>query len=292
MSREYYKPGDPNFICDRCGFKYRQSEIRKEWSGLLVCEICWEPKHPQLSVRAIREKIAVKNARPRQTDKFDYTESSTTLSAIASKGATSISLVDATGISVGDAIAVTTDEGSQIWTTVTSVPSTIDIVTNGDMELDASWTDDGTPTTNERSSEQAYAGTYSRKIVVAGNSGIGGILQVISGQTVDKFYRVTAQIYIDSLTAGNLRLNWDAYTFDIADVAITGEWQELSGVIDYLGYSNQLIIYAWEQTGTFYVDNVSIKENVEITAALLAGASSGNSVVFTSDLNPTVAGDL
>lgn len=39
------------------------------------------------------------------------------------------------------------------------------LVTNGSMEATNSWADLGSPTTNERSNEQANSGTYSRKIV-------------------------------------------------------------------------------------------------------------------------------
>jgi hypothetical protein len=51
-----------------------------------------------------------------------------------------------------------------------------DILTNGDMELDANWSSYNTPATNERSNVQAQAGTYSRHIV-SGGSGQRGISQ-------------------------------------------------------------------------------------------------------------------
>ena len=35
-------------ICDRCGFKKKLHDLRKEWTGLKVCDACFEPKHPQL----------------------------------------------------------------------------------------------------------------------------------------------------------------------------------------------------------------------------------------------------
>lgn len=45
---DYYKAGDYNVICDRCGFKFKRSECAKEWNGVLVClKRCWEPRHPQ-----------------------------------------------------------------------------------------------------------------------------------------------------------------------------------------------------------------------------------------------------
>lgn len=35
-------------ICDRCGFQYPFSYLKKEWNGLRTCIECWEPKHPQI----------------------------------------------------------------------------------------------------------------------------------------------------------------------------------------------------------------------------------------------------
>jgi hypothetical protein len=35
-------------ICDRCGFRYRLHELKKEWNGLKTCPNCFETKHPQL----------------------------------------------------------------------------------------------------------------------------------------------------------------------------------------------------------------------------------------------------
>ena len=34
--------------CDRCGFRYKYLQLRKEWNGLKVCPECFETKHPQL----------------------------------------------------------------------------------------------------------------------------------------------------------------------------------------------------------------------------------------------------
>ena len=36
-------------ICDRCGFRYKFSSLRKEWNGLKTCQECFELKHPQLN---------------------------------------------------------------------------------------------------------------------------------------------------------------------------------------------------------------------------------------------------
>lgn len=33
-------------ICDRCGFRYRSDELRKEWTGLRVCSYDFEAEEP------------------------------------------------------------------------------------------------------------------------------------------------------------------------------------------------------------------------------------------------------
>jgi hypothetical protein len=52
----YYKRGDWNAICDRCGAKFKASQLRKTWEGFMVCQKDWEPRHPQDYVRAPREE--------------------------------------------------------------------------------------------------------------------------------------------------------------------------------------------------------------------------------------------
>jgi hypothetical protein len=56
-----YRHGDALGLCQRCGFKYHLSELRKEWTGKLVCRGCFDPRHPQEFVRAMPD-----NQRPRR----------------------------------------------------------------------------------------------------------------------------------------------------------------------------------------------------------------------------------
>ena len=52
-------------ICDRCGFEYPYSSIKKEWTGSRVCSSCYEPKHPQLEPkRNISDPQGLRNSRP------------------------------------------------------------------------------------------------------------------------------------------------------------------------------------------------------------------------------------
>lgn len=68
-----YRHGDWNAICDRCGHKFKASQLRPEWTGLRVCSgsgtnDCWEARHPQLSVKAVPDKQSVPWSRPEADD--------------------------------------------------------------------------------------------------------------------------------------------------------------------------------------------------------------------------------
>ena len=52
-------------ICDRCGFQYKYSQLRKEWTGFRVCAECYEPKSPQLEPpRTLSDPEALQYPRP------------------------------------------------------------------------------------------------------------------------------------------------------------------------------------------------------------------------------------
>lgn len=46
--KPYFKPGDWNVICDRCGRRRKASQCVMEWDNLFVCQTpCFETRHPQ-----------------------------------------------------------------------------------------------------------------------------------------------------------------------------------------------------------------------------------------------------
>ncbi len=45
---------DWNAICDRCGFRYRASELKRNWQGLRVCAEDFEPRNSQEFVRGVK----------------------------------------------------------------------------------------------------------------------------------------------------------------------------------------------------------------------------------------------
>ena len=74
-----------------------------------------------------------------------------------------------------------------------------ELVANGGMEGDSSWTNLGTPTTNARSSVQAHGGTYSRYVVGSGTAGTGiasDVLTLVAGQK----YTIEAWVYREAGT--------------------------------------------------------------------------------------------
>lgn len=68
MSKNYYKPGDWNAICDQCGRRFKASELRQRWDKLMVCDEDFEYRHPQDFVRAVPDQQPLPFTRPEPTD--------------------------------------------------------------------------------------------------------------------------------------------------------------------------------------------------------------------------------
>lgn len=62
----YYEEGSWDAACDQCGLAFKFTQLRKRWDGAYVDDRCWEPRHPQEMVRAIRDNPSVPVARPSQ----------------------------------------------------------------------------------------------------------------------------------------------------------------------------------------------------------------------------------
>ena len=63
----YYKAGDNNATCDRCGKPFKASQLKKTWDNLWVCQADWEPRHPQDYVKGVKDEQSVKISRPAWT---------------------------------------------------------------------------------------------------------------------------------------------------------------------------------------------------------------------------------
>jgi hypothetical protein len=63
--KDYLKIGDHNAWCGVCGMKYKATELRKRWDGMMVCAADFEMRHPQDFIRSVPEKPAPPYSRPR-----------------------------------------------------------------------------------------------------------------------------------------------------------------------------------------------------------------------------------
>jgi len=82
-----YIAGDHWVECARCGFDYRQSHMKREWTGVIVCQECWEPRHPQDFVRATEDDQAAKGlVNPQSTENYIGCSTSTDIAGEAVAG--------------------------------------------------------------------------------------------------------------------------------------------------------------------------------------------------------------
>lgn len=63
-------------ICDVCGWKLWNYELKQRWDGQMVCEKDWEPRHPMDFLKSVKEDQKLPWARPQIPDEYvdvDYT---------------------------------------------------------------------------------------------------------------------------------------------------------------------------------------------------------------------------
>ncbi len=56
MKKIKWPGGGWKVSCMRCGFWFPSTEIKKEWTGLLVCPKDYEPRHPQTLIKTHGEQ--------------------------------------------------------------------------------------------------------------------------------------------------------------------------------------------------------------------------------------------
>ena len=79
--------------CDRCGFRFKLTQLRKEIIktknyNLLVCRACWDPDHPQLQLGMypVDDPQGVRDPRP----DLSYVQSGTNYLGMPSEGSRDI----------------------------------------------------------------------------------------------------------------------------------------------------------------------------------------------------------
>jgi hypothetical protein len=69
-NRNYFLDGAHNVHCDVCGFKFKSTDIKKRWDGLMVCVEDWEMDHPQKFLRVPEDRQTVPYVRKQNDDTF------------------------------------------------------------------------------------------------------------------------------------------------------------------------------------------------------------------------------
>lgn len=75
MHTSHFVKGQWNAVCDRCGYEYKSGKLRKEWNGLRTCSgpgtnNCWEPRHPQETIKGKPDRQNPPWTRPEGDDVF------------------------------------------------------------------------------------------------------------------------------------------------------------------------------------------------------------------------------
>lgn len=107
-----WESGDWITICDACGKKYKASQLRQRWDGLMVCSYDFEIRQPQDFVRGAVDKISIPWARSEASDEFipiNYTTSIGELNPLAEDFSTAVSKIVPNDITISPDTA--TDEG-------------------------------------------------------------------------------------------------------------------------------------------------------------------------------------
>ena len=73
MRTTWWKSGGYNTICDICGFKFKDTDLKRRWDGLMTCDKDWEIQHPQERIRPIPDQRKLPWTRPEATDTFNGT---------------------------------------------------------------------------------------------------------------------------------------------------------------------------------------------------------------------------
>lgn len=120
MPPSRFIPGSFWRTCERTGFRVRAEDSKKEWTGLIVRREVWEQRHPQDFVRAVNDDQTVPDARPAPVMEFSG-PLTTTLTAAASAGATSLDVVSTTRMEAGDTIRLILANGESHRTTISVV---------------------------------------------------------------------------------------------------------------------------------------------------------------------------
>jgi hypothetical protein len=178
---------------------------------------------------------------------------------------------------------LTWDKGSDAGEIMKITPSLgSELVTNGDMELDSNWSNVGTPTTNERSTEQVNGGTYSRKVVT--DTAYEGILSDTFVPTIGQWGYFTGGAYPN--TTASLLVESAGGSVSSSTSHAGGTWSQFHRVGRFIGpFTETIRLRPTAAVGTWYFDEISVKPLI-LSSLFSSVSTSDNDVI--ADANITV----
>jgi hypothetical protein len=163
------------------------------------------------------------------------------------------------------------------------------------MELDANWSDYGTPLSNTRSDTYSHGGTYSRFIVFTAQDYAAGIYQTLQNLTIGKKYRVSAWVRGNTLSGGQFRLLLGTEPAVFTKNVSNGNWVELRGTKVATATSLDVVIYIPASCGnsqkSYYIDDVSVTEIIDGDMSVNGDISSGG-IITGNNLSPNFVPSL
>lgn len=67
---DFWLPGGWNMLCQVCGFKYKNVDMKERWDGVWCCPEDWELRQPQDFVRGVADDMAVPYTAPEPAPSF------------------------------------------------------------------------------------------------------------------------------------------------------------------------------------------------------------------------------
>lgn len=134
-----------------------------------------------------------------------------------------------------------------------------ELVTNGTMEADSGWSNVGSPTTNERSSTYAQAGTYSRKFVTdAADEGVKSGAFTTSTSYLYR-YRVWVRPSVGQVKIQIKNGAATGWSVNVTESVTSGVWNLLQGYfVELAGGAGAYISVIAASGATAYLDGASV----------------------------------
>jgi len=73
---DFYDHGNPNMICDKCGQKFKKSEMREQWDHTWACPFDYEERQPQDKLKAFPDNQSIEDPRPEAVSDMTYWDGS------------------------------------------------------------------------------------------------------------------------------------------------------------------------------------------------------------------------